>query len=381
MTRIAEWPHNNGRWVIASLPLILPARLLQAPSIRAALGCCPTLHNRPQAMTQLRALIYLSLFSWAALLSGCDRPERVALNDGLEVAAVGMTAASLSNNGQFAVIGSLYHGISFWRLSDRERLFDWSHQADQITTLVSAHISANQQWALTADTHNLALWNINNGEGTRYWRAPGTVLSAQLNQDASAALLGLSDHTAVLFDIRRGGILRTLQHQNRVRSVALSEDGSIAVTGSEDYTAVAWDLTTGEAMARIQHQDDVQLVALSPDGTLALSVSKYDKALIWETQTGRELGEIPLGAERLKRGLRFTSARFSADNKLLLTGRPDQIVSLWRVSDLSAQKHWRLPKRKAWKPTGSSVLDLAFAQEGERFYAVSSNGFIFSLEY
>lgn len=332
-------------------------------------------------MIQLRTSICFYLLVWAALLSGCDRPERVALDEGLEVAAIGVTAASLSRDGQFAVIGSLYHGISLWRLSDQERLFDWSHQAEEATTLVSAHVSANQEWALTADTHNLALWNINNGEGTRYWRAPGRVLAAQLNQDASAALLGLSDHTAVLFDIRRGGILRTLQHQNRVNSVALSDDGRIALTGSEDYSAVAWDLASGAVMARIQHQDDVQLVVLSPDGTLALSVSKYDKALVWETQTGRELGEIPLGAERLKRGLRFTTARFSADNSLLLTGRPDQIVSLWRVADLSAEKHWRLPKRKAWKPTGASVLDLAFGHEGNRFYAVTSNGFVFNLAY
>lgn len=332
-------------------------------------------------MTQLRTCTYLCLFLWAALLSGCDRPERVALDQGLEVAAIGVTAASLSKDGRFAVVGSLYHGVSLWHTADEERLFDWSHQAQENTTLVSAHVSANQEWALTADTHNLALWNMQNGEGVRYWRAPGTVLSARINQDASAALLGLSDHTAVLFDIRRGGILRTLQHQNRVRSVALSDDGSVALTGSEDYTAVAWNLANGEAMARIEHQDDVQLVVISPDGTLALSVSKYDKALIWETQTGRELGEIPLGAQRLKRGLRFTTARFSADNRFLLTGRPDQIVSLWRVSDLSAQKHWRLPKRKAWKPTGASILDLAFAGEDNRFYAVTSNGFVFDLEY
>lgn len=332
-------------------------------------------------MIQFRACIYLYLGICAGLISGCDRPEPVALKEGLEVAAIGLTSASLGHNGEFAVIGSVHHGISLWRTTDGERLFDWSHQTGEHTTMISADVSANQQWALTADSHNLALWNTHNGEATRFWRAPGTVLSARLNNHASVALLGLSDHTAVLFDIRRGGILRTLQHQNRVRSVALSDDGNIALTGSEDYSAIAWNMATGEPLARVEHQDDVQLVVLSPDGSLALSVSKYDKALIWETQTGIELGEIPLGAERLKRGLRFTTARFSADNTLLLTGRPDQIVSLWRVADLSAQKHWRLPKRKAWKPTGAAVLDVAFADEANRVYAVTSNGFIFNLAY
>lgn len=330
-------------------------------------------------MNPIRTTVSWLLCFWAVLNTGCSRPDAVALSSGLEVAVIGVSAATLNTDGSKAIIGSVHHGISLWRIEDQERLYDWSHQAEDNTTLVAADFSGDNQWGLTADVHNLALWNLQSGEAERYWRAPGTILSARLNHDASAALLGLSDHTAVLFDIRRGGILQTLQHQNRVRSVALSSDGDRALTGSEDYSAIAWDLNTGEPLARAQHQQEVQLVALSPDGSLALSVSKYDKALIWHTQSGETLGEIPLGAERMKRGLSFTTARFSADNAWLLTGRPDQIVTLWQVSDLSIAKHWRLPKRKAWKPTGAAVLDVAFGAENNRFYAVSSNGFIFGL--
>lgn len=331
-------------------------------------------------MTPIRSTTCLFLCFWASLNAGCSRPDAIALNSGLEVAVIGLNAGTLNADGSKATIGSVHHGISLWHVQDGERLYDWAHQAEDSTTLVAADFSGDNQWALTTDVHNLALWNLQSGEAERYWRAPGTILSARLNHDASAALLGLSDHTAVLFNIRRGGILRTLQHQNRVRSVALSSSGNIALTGSEDYSAVSWDLNTGEPIARMQHQAEVQLVALSPDGSLALSVSKYDKALIWHTQSGEMLGEISLGAERMKRGLRFTTARFSADNAWLLTGRPDQIVTLWQVSGLSAQKQWRLPKRKAWKPTGAAVLDVAFAAQNDRFYAISSNGFIFSLQ-
>src|SRR5690606_36339973 len=195
------------------------------------------------------------------------------------------------------------------------------------------------------------------------------------------ALLGMDDHTAVLFDLINGGTLQTLHHNNRVRSVALNADASIALTGSEDFQAVSWDLRSGKALARFEHSDDVQLVTLSADATLALSVSKYDKAVIWHTYTGEPVGQLPLAAEGLKRGLRFTSARFSAVNRRLLTGRPDQRVTLWDVATLEKLAEWEIPKRSRWKPTGASIVDVAFTEKHDTFYAIGSNGFLARLVY
>lgn len=316
-------------------------------------------------------------FLIVVLTAGCDfkkKPE-----SSVEVANVGMTAAALSDDGQYAVVGSLYNGISLWRLTDNERIFDWNHKENTATTLIAADFSPNGEWALTADAHTLVLWNTQSGEAPRYWSAPGEILSVQLSKDGQFALLGLADHTAVLFNVVRGGIVRTLNHSNRVRSVALSEDGKTALTGSEDYSAIAWDLQTGKAIARMQHNDDVQLVAISPDGSLALSMGKYDKAVIWKTENGETVGELDLNAERLKRGLKFTSARFSNDNALLLTGQPDQVATLWRIDNLKAVQSWRVKKRRAWKPSSASLLDLAFTSDPNRFKAVASNGFVFDL--
>lgn len=318
---------------------------------------------------------------WASiflLLTNCGQKTLEPTNK-IQVASIGLNTGALRDDSTYAITGSIHHGISLWRMKDQERLFDWNHKANQDTTLIAADFSPDGKWALTADTHTLALWNVETGEAPRFWSAPGEVLSVRLSEDGATALLGLSDHTAVLFDIQRGGILRTLNHNNRVKSVALSDNGKIAVTGSEDYTAVSWDLETGKVLAKMQHQDDVQLVAISADGSLALSVSKYDKAIVWKTQNGAMVGEIPLRAEHLKRGLRFTSARFSKDNQRLLTGRPDQIVTLWQLSDLSSLSRWKIPKKKAWKPTGSPVVDVSFAEESNQFYALASNGFIYEL--
>lgn len=319
----------------------------------------------------------LALLFFCSLLCACNGAQ--SPSESLEVATVGLHAGTLDATGTRAVVGSLYQGGSFWQLDSRARKFNWNHNRDEFTTIIHTAFASNSDYALTADASALVLWNTRTGEALRYWSAPGEILDAALGPMGNIALLGLSDHTAVLFDIQRGGILYRLPSDNRVRSVDLSRNGRMAITGSEDATATLWDTSTGKQLRKIKHNDDVQLVRLSPDGNLALSVSKYDKALIWQTRDGKALGELPLNAEHLKRGMMFSAARFSDDNTKLLTGRPDQMVQLWRLPDLVEVERWRLPKRKRWKPGGAAVLDVSFDAQVSRFHAIASNGFIHTL--
>lgn len=311
------------------------------------------------------------------VLIACSKAPKPASS--LEVAAVGMHSGALSDDGSYALVGSINHGGSLWRTKSDERVFNWNHKSGEYSTIIAADFSHNNQWALSATAFDLVLWNTQSGQGERFWSTPGEILDAELGPNARFALLGLSDHTAVIFDIRRGGVLQTLPHENRVRSVDLSNAGTLALTGSEDYSVSLWNTQTGKKIRSLQHEDDVQLVKLSPDGSLALSVSKYDKAIIWQTDDGKVLGELPLGKEKIKRGLRLSCAKFSQDNTRLLTGRADEEVQLWDVQSQRQIKHWQLPKRDAWKPTGAAVIDLSFSQHGDTFYALASNGFLHKL--
>lgn len=324
-----------------------------------------------------------SLLFLALICTACQKSP--APTQSTEVANVGLHAAALSDDGEHSVVGSIYHGGSFWRLSDNERLYNWNHTSDEPSTIIASDFSDDGSWALTSDPHTMVLWNIGTGQGARYWTAPAEVLDVELNRAGTLALLGLDDNTAVIFDVQRGGVRRTFAHQNRVRSVDFNKNSTLAITGSEDYTAAIWDTQSGKMLTKIKHNDDVQLVKLSDDGKIALSVSKYDKAILWDPRTAEQIAEIPLKAEHLRRGLRFTAARFSHDNQYLLTGRPDRIVQLWELSlddkdKLKEIQRWTLPKRNAWKPTNSAVLDVAFNDQNSTFYAVGSNGFVHTLK-
>lgn len=320
--------------------------------------------------------VLLSAFI-TVFLTACDNARKPFRS--LEVAAKGIHGAALSDDSQYAAIGSIHHGGSFWRIQPKERAFNWNHKQNEATTIIAADFSHKGDWALTANPFNLVLWNTKSGKGERFWSAPGEILDAELGPNAAFALLGLSDHSAVIFNIRRGGIQHIFAHTNRVRTVDLSRDGRLALTGSEDYTTSLWDVKSGKKLTTIKHKDDVQLVKLSPDGSLAFSMSKYDQALVWETETANVIGEIALHAEHLKRGLTFISARFNEDNTQLLTGRPDRSVELWDIATMSKIAHWQLPKRNAWKPTSAAVIDVSFGEDNT-YFAIASNGFIHQLK-
>ena len=318
----------------------------------------------------LPLLLTLSL---SMLLTGCDSGKAPAKS--WENAVKGAYSAALSDDGQRSVIGSITHGGSLWSTAKPERLFDWNHKKGEYSNIIAAGFSPDGLFALTADHQTMVLWDTSTGQAITFWTAPNEVMSVDLTPNGNYALLALEDYSAVLFDVKRGGIQRTFYHEDRVRSVALSNDGKLAITGSEDQTAKLWDMNTGKELFNWPHNDEVTTVALSADGSKALSVAKYDKAVIWNTQTGKAIGELPLGASAIRRGQTFTSARFSDDNKRLLTGNSDRSVQLWDANKLTLLESWTVPKRDPWKPTSASILAVSFGAKNKQYYAVASNGF------
>ncbi len=321
-----------------------------------------------------RSILSLPLTFLLLACSASDKPEQ-----SWELALKGTYSAALAPSAELAVVGSITHGASLWRISDQERLFDWNHKKDQLTNVTATAFSPKTNFAFTADSQTMVLWDSRSGKAITYWSAPSEVLSVALTPQANYALLGLVDHSAVLYDVKRGGIKRTFYHKNRVRSVDVSADGKLALSGSEDQTAKLWNLQDGTMIHNWQHGDEVRLVTLAPNGEKAFSASKYDKAIIWDTNSGNAIGELPLQSFALQRGKTFTAARFSRDSRKLLTGSADRLVQLWDAQTLKELKRWILPKRDAWKPTSAAVIALAFGGDEHTIYAIASNGFLHKL--
>lgn len=328
--------------------------------------------------THMARFASLSLIALLLLLTACGSGKTPSKS--WENAVKGTYSASLSLDGKLSIIGSITHGGSLWTTNNNERRFNWNHDVGQSTNIIASGFSPDGLFALTADHQTMVLWDTTTGQAITFWTAPNEVMSVALTPSGNYALLGLEDYTAVLFDVKRGGIQRTFYHQDRVRSVALSANGELAISGSEDRTAKLWDVASGKELFSWDHEEEVVTVAIAADGEKALSVAKYDKAVIWNTSTGKALGNLPLTASSIKRGQTFTSARFSDDGALLLTGSSNRSVQLWDTRSLKELASWTVPKRDPWKPTSASIVAVSFSGKQGVYYAIASNGFTHQLK-
>jgi WD40 repeat protein len=314
------------------------------------------------------------------IVTGCSaKPPDTSF----DVAVDGLYSGALSADANAAVIGSLNHGGAYWQLNPKERLFNWNHSADAASVITASALSPDGRYAMTAEQQTMVLWDTQTGEDITYWRAPANIEAIALSNNTDKgvlAALALDNHTAVIFNASFGRIVREFLHQQRVRSVAISADGTTLLSGAEDHQSIYWSITEGVEISRHSHSDEVRLSVLSADLSLAFSVSKYDKATVWQTADGQPIGNVPILGDALRRGRTFSAARFSADNRMLVTGSSDRMVQLWRLPQLEEVARWELPKRSSWQPAGSAVLDVGFNNTND-VVAIASNGIIHHMNY
>ncbi|XOV83949.1 MAG: WD40 repeat domain-containing protein [bacterium] len=306
-------------------------------------------------------------------LSACSSDDRPS--GSWELAAQGFYTGAISANGQLAVVGSLNHGASMWRTSDKERLFNWAHASGEFAQLVAAGFSPDGTKAVTTDPRTLVLWDTSSGKALNYWATPGAVMDVAVLNDNRHVLLGLKDHSALLFDATSGAYESTLLHQGVVGSVDVTAAGDMALTGSDDYTAVLWHLNSGAARHTFQHDNPVRTVALSEQGNYSFTAAQGDLVAIWDNSSGALMHTLHSG---INHGA--VSARFSSDESLLAVGYANRRIILYRVSDGRTLQTWDPGTRHAMRPTGASILEIAFHENSATLLALSGDGRLLQLQ-
>jgi WD40 repeat protein len=321
---------------------------------------------------RLRTVALFTLGLTLPWLVGCDTAEKPLSSQ--SYTTFNADTGALSDDGQFTVIGAQEEGGSLWDNPKNARLFDWNHTSGERSLIRAAAFSPDGKTAVTSTQQNLVLWHTDTGQPEWFWSAPGEVLDVSLSSQGQFALLGLSNHTAVFFDIVNGGVKRTFNTEGRVRTVALSKDDTLALSGSDDYSATLWSIVTGEALHTLRFDNVIDTVALSPNGNMAFTASTLDRAVIWDTRSGKVLSTLSSQEGYFPKRVSYIAARFSPNGEQLLTGSASGLVQLWNARTGGLVKSWRLPKKDAYGPTSTSVLDVAFRQT--QYMALGSNGIL-----
>ncbi|WP_052830586.1 WD40 repeat domain-containing protein [Gynuella sunshinyii] len=302
-------------------------------------------------------------------LTACQIPDKPARQ--WQMALQGSYDASISADGSYLLIASIFHGASLWDTRQYARLYNWNHKQGNFTEVLTTAISPDQQFALTIEERDMVIWSTKSGKAQGYWSAPDDVLDAEITNGGKFVFLGMANFRASLFDAVHGGTIREFRHDGPIRSVSLSADGLTALTGSEDHTARVWDINTGQQRALWPHNNTVRLVKLAPGGEFAFTASNREKANVWDVHTGKLIQQLSTGNQTLN------AARFVSEDKEIITGNNNRLVQLWDIKSGKQIKSWKLPQTGKKQYSSSFIYDLAPA--GENFLATSSDGYLFLL--
>jgi len=315
-------------------------------------------------------LLIPSILLSSLFLTACDSGKQPHSFD--ELTSQGAHSLCLNQDASFAFVGSIHHGGSLWRLKPFDRLFNWNHQADKNSSIVSCDFSPEGNFVATTDNRTIALWNSKTGEAIWLWNAPGDIHNIALSANGQYALLAMADYTATLFDIKNGGIKRTLRHDGVVYDVSLDQQGKLAASASDDSSARIWDLTNGKQLHRLEHNNQVRSAEISPDGRFVFTSALGDPGRLWNTKSGKVIAEFPINS-----GF-YNSIRFNKDSSQILTGSSAGKVQLWQSQTAKLKNTWHAVPRNKWVSNNVLVEDVSFSKQG--YVASGSNGRIFHLK-
>jgi WD40 repeat protein len=312
-------------------------------------------------MTILKILSFSMLLT---VLAGCENGAP-AINTWTHDER-GLFTAALSKDGQFAVVAAINSPAKLINVSSNNVIHHWQH-TDSNDGIISAAISGNNKYAITAEPNSLALWEVGSGKIIGYWDFP-TITDLAIDEKGRYALIGLGNNKAYYFDLFFGKIIQTFEHEDAINSVALSKNGEFAITGGLAHKAKLWHLDTGKLAHEWSHNFKIYKVALSDDGKYAMSNASLGKTRIWETRSGEMISQLPM------RYMTVSAGVFSPSSTKLLTGRPNQRIDIWDIKTGELLQTATPERRNFWRPDAAAIIALAFSSDGRSFYSETSSG-------
>jgi len=238
-------------------------------------------------------------------------------------------------------------------LDDSPRIAVWSTNAPAIATTETPKVDV----ALLPVEHSISLPPM--GAPTVAVSPDGKRVFAPLNIKDELAMWNLT--TGEQEFVFQG------KHDWQIWRVAFSPDGSTVATASLDKTAKIWDAKTGDLLATMEgHNDRLKYITYSPSGKYILTSTGKQwpytpkgpvSARIWDGKTGEQIAEFKTHMDTIR------SAKFSQDEKHVLTSSDDHTARLWEVT---SGKELHTFDHK------SSILTIDFSPDGKTILTSSS---------
>jgi len=297
----------------------------------------------------IRLIALVSVLS----LIGCSQQE---VHTGKSTLALShsdniVTASALSVDGQFNLVAN-GKTVCLWKNSQTESpLHCLMGSEAEFIELVD--ISENNQFYLVSNQVSVRLYSLQNKQQVGQWQVEDNIINdIDISANGSKILLGFRSGKASIIDVRNNKVSTFAKHRLDINSVSLSNDGKIAFTGSSDKKAAVWQTKNGVNIHEFSHGSRVNHVSISHDGKIGFTLDAIKDRTFWDLSTGEAIAEL----DTHLRFFEFNDSLFSADNNVLLTASPKQVIKLWRVSDGALLAEWQ----SAVTLGRASVLSVAY---------------------
>jgi WD40 repeat protein len=324
----------------------------------------------------------------SALLVACSS-ERTPLKE-WQHSHLGSYAAAFSPDKRFVLVGDTDLPAKLWDIEAGKIQYSWQNLPDAAGTTTDVAFSGDGSVAATCESNTVVLWNVANGKPISRLQFPVTIKDMAVADRGNYVLLALQDRTAVYFDVVANRVVQIFEHDGApvnspvkqlINSVAISPDGSKALTGGDDQTARLWDLQSGQQLQQWKHGSVVSLVSFNPQGDFVLTSAGNDQTRLWDLPSGKQIAVLntsPIDVDGIWGNLPVfktttTAVGYSADNRYLITGHPNQEVCSWRARDGENLGCWQSPRRESLKP-GVVLQAVTFSADGNAIYSESGNG-------
>lgn len=299
------------------------------------------------------------------VLSEIAYTPNVLMRDFPALEQVPVYDVALSPDGNILAVCHVNHRLIFWDFKSAQALFSIEPPAcDQ-----EIEFSLDSKMLLTSVGNEVLVWDVTSGQIEHRLAAHrDTVTALAVSPDGREMLSAAEDKRTILWNLASGEIVREYDEVfEAAQALTFMPDGVRFLTGKGEGLAAAAqvvlrDLANGRTVKRYPTQNGASGLAVSPDGNsfVYANYTFQSRVTLVNLRSGEEMRVLDGHAGAV------TSAEFSSDGRLLLTGSLDGSARLWNVETGEVVEDYPIPD--------NTVNSAVFTPDGQAIVLGLSNG-------
>ncbi|MER2490364.1 WD40 repeat domain-containing protein [Catenovulum sediminis] len=316
----------------------------------------------------LTRIYQITLLSALLTLTGCQQKQKLP-EESFVHSPNGALHSYISQDASHAINISYDNQAQLWNLKEQTMTFIWQQSSKADNSMLLAHISPNNRYAVTATRSEFALWDAHSGKNLGYWQVKdANIRDIKVNNSADTILLALSNGSISVFNTKTAQQRKFKGHSTSVNSISLSLDGKHALSGSNDYQALYWHIASGEIIHKFALPSRVTKVKIIAQHKAV--ISSLPESIVVNLESGKRLFKL----QQTENELLLNTIRSNLQANVIAAGSDDRKIMLWQQQTGKLVTSWQVSSKTKRAYDGALVNSVAFQPDDNILISQSSTG-------